>query len=120
MHDTGFIIPPKVYDFLKYIAMVILPSVAALILGLGIVLGWNGAPVVAGVVTLVDTFLGAVLGKSSSNYKRQAPDVFGDLVVTQDLEGVPTGLRMVGHNENPVFKDGGQVVLNVRREQPLG
>lgn len=117
--NTGFIINPKIYDFLKYVALVILPAVAALIIGLGITLNWHGATGVAGVITLVDTFLGAILGKSAANYKSQAPDVFGDLVVVQDPDGVPAGMKFVGAKENPILVDGSQVVLNVRREQNL-
>lgn len=119
MNDDGFTINPKIYDFLKYVALVILPATAALVLGLGVTLSWSAAPVVAGVITLVDTFLGAILGKSASNYKNQKPYIFGDLVVTQDAEGTPTGIRMVGHQEDPVFVDRSQIILNVRREQPL-
>ena len=99
--DTGFTIPPKFYDFLKYVALVVLPAVAALILGLGVTLSWGGATVTAGVITLVDTFLGAILGKSASNYKQQSPNVLGNLVVTQDPDGTPAGMRIDGTWENP-------------------
>jgi hypothetical protein len=116
--NTGFTINPKVYDFLKYVALVILPAAAALILGLGVTLKWDDATGVAGIIALVDTFLGAVLGKSASNYKKQAPDVLGDLVITQDYDGTPTGMKVVGQRENPIFQEGSQVVLNVKREYP--
>jgi hypothetical protein len=119
MDNTGFVINPKIYDFLKYVALVILPAAAALILGLGVLLNWSPATVAAGVVTLVDTFLGGILGKSASNYKQQAPNVFGDLIVAQDLDGQPAGIRIVGNKENPIFEDGGQVVLNVRTERQI-
>lgn len=119
MDDAGFVMPPKLYDFFKYIALVILPALAALILGLGLLIHWGGAPVVAGIVTLVDTFLGTILGKSATNFKNQASNVFGDLVISQDPDGVPTNMRIVGRQENPIFQEGGQVVLNVRREQHL-
>ncbi len=117
--DTGFTINPKIYDFLKYVALVILPAVAALVLGLGVTLHWSDATGVAGVITLVDTFLGAILGKSASNYKKQEPDVMGDLIVMQNPDGTPDGIRIVGTKENPVFVDKSQVILNVRREQTL-
>lgn len=119
MDNTGFTINPRVYDFLKYVALVILPATATLILGLGVLLPWDKAIVVAGVLALVDTFLGAILGKSASNYKNQSPNIFGDLIVMQDPDGVPAGMRIVGAKENPILQDGGQVVLNVRREQNL-
>lgn len=119
MDNTGFVIPPRLYDFLKYVAFVVLPAVATLIIGLGLTLQWSAATGVAGVVTLVDAFLGGILGKSASNYKNQEPDVFGDLVVMQDQTGAPSGIRIVGTKENPIFEDGGQVLLNVRREVHL-
>lgn len=117
--NTGFTINPKIYDFLKYVALVLLPAAAALVLALGLTLHWDDATVVAGTITIVDTFLGTILGKSAANYKNQSPDVFGDLVIMQDPDGVPAGMRLVGAKENPIFEEGSQVVLNVRREQNL-
>lgn len=116
---VGFTIPPRLYDFLKYVALVVLPAVAALVLGLGVTLNWPGATVTAGVLTLVDTFLGAILGRSASNYKQQGNMVFGDLVIQQGPDGSPVGMKLVGHHENVIFQDQSQVVLNVKREQSL-
>lgn len=117
--SVGFTIPPKLYDFLKYVALVILPAVGTLILGLGVILNWSAATGIAGVLALVDTFLGAILGKSASNFKQEQPLVFGEIVVKQDPDGAPNGMRLVGYHENFVFEDQSQVVLNVRREQKL-
>jgi hypothetical protein len=114
---TGFVIPPKVYDFLKWIALVILPLASALVITLGLVLHWEGSVVVAGVMTAIDTFLGGTLGKSASNYKQQGGEYFGDLVVKQDVDGTPIGLKVVGQQENPVFEDNSKVFLRVKREQ---
>lgn len=119
VNNAGFTIPPKLYDFLKYVALVILPAAAALILGLGVILNWAPATGVAGVIALVDTFLGAILGKSASNFRQQDPMVFGDLVIQQDVDGTPVGMKLVGHHETFVFEDQGQVLLNVKREQHL-
>lgn len=114
MDNTGFIINPKAYDFLRWIALVVLPALAALILTLGITVHWDGAQIVAGVVTAMDTFLGAILGKSSSNYKAQQN--VGDWVVLQNPQGVPVGMKIVGNKENQVFNEGDKVTLTVRRE----
>jgi len=120
MANDGFTIPPKLYDFLKYVALVILPAVAALVITLGTILHWDAATVTAGVVTAVDTFLGLILGKSATNFKQQDMNVFGDLIISQDRDGIPTGqMKLVGFQENPVFQDGAQVALNIRREQHL-
>lgn len=115
--NTNFTIPPKLYDFLKYVALVILPAAAALVLGLGVILNWSPATVTAGVITLVDTFLGAILGRSSTNFKQQDSVVFGDLVIQQDVDGTPIGMKFVGHHENFVFEDKSQVLLNVKAER---
>lgn len=113
MNNTGFTLPPKLYDFLKWIALIVLPAVAALVITVGSLVHWDGAVVTAGVVTAVDTFLGLLLGKGSSNYAQ----AFGDLIVQQDVDGTPMGLKVVGQQENPIFVDGGKVYLNVKREQ---
>lgn len=119
VNSIGFTIPPRLYDFLKYVALVILPAVTALILGLGVTLNWSPSTTIAGVLTLVDTFLGVILGKSASNFKLQEPIVFGEIVVKQDPDGTPNGMKLVGYHENFVFEDQSQVVLNVRRQQTL-
>jgi hypothetical protein len=119
MDDTGFTFPPKAYDFLKYVALVVLPAAATLILGIGLAIHWTAAAPTATIITLIDTFLGNLIGKSSSNFKAQNNDVFGELVVKQDPDGVPTGMRIVGYKENPILEEGKQVSLHVRREQEL-
>jgi hypothetical protein len=116
MDETGFTFPPKVYDFLKYLALVVLPAIAALILGLGVVLAWSGATPTAGIITLVDTFLGALLGRSSSNFKAQDPQAIGDLVFGTDPDGNAQISRLTVHQENPVFTAGSKVYLNVVRD----
>lgn len=117
MDNNGFALNPKVYDFIKWIALVVLPAVSAFVITLGLILQWSGAQVVAAVVTAFDTLLGTMLGKSATNYKVQ--NTLGDLVISQAPDGTATGMKVVGTVENPVFKDGGQVTLNVKREQKL-
>jgi hypothetical protein len=118
MGNTGFTINSNAYNFLKWIALTVLPALAALMITLGLTLNWAEAPSIAGIISAVDTFLGVLLGKSSSNYQKQNPDPLplGDLVVMQNKDGTPAGMRIVGTHENPVFEDGGKVSLDVRRE----
>lgn len=113
MTNTGFTLPPKLYDFLKWIALVVLPGAAVLVVTLGALLHWNSVEVTVGVLTAVDTFLGILLGKSSGNYTQ----AFGDLVVKQDVDGTPMGFKIVGTYDNPIFQDGAKAYLNVKREQ---
>jgi hypothetical protein len=114
--DTGFTIPPKLYDFLKWIALLVLPLAAALVITLGQLLHWDDSIVVAGVLTAVDTFLGGLLGKSASNYKSQEPNAVGDLVFGSDEDGVAYMKTVRVNQENPIFNEGARVYLKVVRE----
>ena len=58
----------KVYNILKYLSAPVLPALATLLLGIGEI--WN-IPImtpIAGTITLVATFLGTIVVKSSSDY----------------------------------------------------
>lgn len=60
----------KVYDILKWIALIVLPAVATLYASLAPV--WNlpyGEQIVS-TITAVDVFLGALLQISSAQYKK--------------------------------------------------
>lgn len=117
MDNNGFSLDPKIYDFVKWIALVVLPAISAFVITLGLILHWDGAQVVAAAVTAFDTLVGALLGKSATNYK--ANNTLGDLVMIQDPDGTVSGMKIVGTVDNPVFKDHGQVLLNVIRERKL-
>ena len=116
MNDTGFVIPPKLYDFLKFVSLVILPALAGLVLTVGGILHWGPSEVVAGVITAVDTFMGLVLGKSASNYKQAEPNAVGDLVFGTDEDGSTYAKQISVNREDPVFKAGSKVYLNVVRD----
>ena len=61
----------KVYDVLKWIAMVVLPAMGTLYFALAGIWNLPYAEQVVGTVTAVDTFLGVMLGVSSMHYKKQ-------------------------------------------------
>ena len=58
----------KVYDILKWIAQIFLPALGALYFGLAGIWGLPYAEQVVGTITVVDTFLGVLLGISSKQY----------------------------------------------------
>lgn len=60
----------KTYDILKDIALYVLPALATLILTLGGIWGFPYAEAIAGTITAIDTFLGAILKISSINYDK--------------------------------------------------
>ena len=60
----------KVYDILKFVAQILLPALGALYFGLSQLWGFPYAEEIVGTITLIDTFLGAILGISTHNYNR--------------------------------------------------
>ena len=58
----------KVYDILKWIAQLLLPAIATLYVALAEAWGLPLAKEVAGTISAVDVFLGAVLKVSSDRY----------------------------------------------------
>lgn len=60
----------KVYDVLKFIAMVVLPALGTLYFALSSIWGLPYGEQIVGTITAIDTFLGAILGISSATYKK--------------------------------------------------
>lgn len=60
----------KVYDVLKWIALVVLPALASLYIGLGQFWNIPYPEQISGTIMLVDAFLGAILGISSIQYAK--------------------------------------------------
>ena len=63
-------LPNKVYDVLKYVAIVGLPAIGALYAALAKIWGFPYGVEIVGTITAVDTFLGALLQISTYNYKK--------------------------------------------------
>lgn len=60
----------KTYDLLKWIAQYFLPAAGALYFGLAGIWGLPYGEQVVGTLVVVDTFLGALLGVSTSRYNK--------------------------------------------------
>ena len=61
----------KLYDMLKFVALVILPAVATLYTALANIWGLPYAEEIPLTITAIDTFLGSVLMISSKNYNNK-------------------------------------------------
>ena len=62
----------KIYNVLKWIAMIVLPALATLYLGLSNVWALPYGEEVSTTITLANTFLGTVLMISTSQYNKRA------------------------------------------------
>ena len=61
----------KVYNVLKWFAMIVLPAFATLYMGLANTWGLPYAEEIPATITLIDTFLGTVLMISTSQYNKR-------------------------------------------------
>ena len=59
------------YDFLKWVALVVLPASATLYFALSGIWGFPYGEQIVGTITAIDTFLGTLLGISSINYHKE-------------------------------------------------
>lgn len=60
----------KVYDILKWVAMIVLPAIATLYMAIANIWGFPYGEEVVGTITAVNTFLGAVVGISAAKYNK--------------------------------------------------
>ena len=61
----------ETYDVLKWIAQILLPAAATLYVAVSGIWGFPYAKEVAGTISAVDLFIGALLGISSMNYYKE-------------------------------------------------
>ena len=66
----------KVYDVLKYIALIVLPALGTLYFALAKIWGFPYAAEIVGTISAIDAFLGAILKISTDQYNKnnQPPD----------------------------------------------
>lgn len=60
----------KMYDYLKWITMIVLPALATAYVGLSAIWGFPYADEVAKTTTVICTLLGALLGISTAQYNK--------------------------------------------------
>lgn len=74
----------KTYDVLKFIAQILLPAFGALYFGLAEIWNLPYGEQVVGTITIVDTFLGALLGVSSNTYYKTGKDLSGTVAYDEE------------------------------------
>lgn len=66
----------KTYDLLKWIAMIVLPALGTLYFGLSKIWGLPFGEEIVGTITVIDTFLGAILGVSTNTYNKSIDQTY--------------------------------------------
>ena len=64
-------LPDRVYDVLKWVAIIVMPAISTFIVGLGGIWSIPYAGQLAATVTAIGVLLGALLGLSSVKYHSQ-------------------------------------------------
>lgn len=82
----------KVYDVLKWVTMIVLPSLATAYVGLAAIWGFPYADEVAKTTAVICTLLGALLGISSAQYYKDS-DYDEDNYWLDDDEPKGTGVE---------------------------
>lgn len=65
------ILTNKTYDVLKWVALILLPAMGALYFGLAGIWNFPYGKQIVGTITVIDTFLGAILGISTVQYNKK-------------------------------------------------
>ena len=61
----------KVYDVMKWIAMYLLPALGTLYFAIASIWGLPYGEQIVGTITAIDTFLGVILGISTTKYNKR-------------------------------------------------
>ena len=64
--DTSYLLPDRVYDVLKWAAMLGIPALSTLVQAVGTIWGFDIAEPVALTITAIGAFLGAIIGVSAA------------------------------------------------------
>lgn len=116
MNNPVPILPPRLYDFLKWVALVLLPALATLYIALAGLLHLPNANEVSGAIIAVDAFLGALLNLSNKAYN--SSEARFDGVVEVDHED--DKIRMSSEDvQAAVLQGKKEVTLRVVKKKPL-
>lgn len=61
----------KIYDVLKWVALIVLPAIATLYTALAGIWGLPFAEEIPATITAIDLFIGALLGVSTAQYNKE-------------------------------------------------
>lgn len=101
----------KLYDVLKFLALVLFPALGTAYFALAGIWGLPSAQEVVGTIVVVDTLLGTVLQISSSQYNKSDAKFDGVIGVTETADKLSYVLNL---NDDPVaLKDKDEVRLKV-------
>lgn len=109
----------NVYNFLKFMATLLLPALGALYFGLSEVWGFPFPDEINGTINTVVLFIGVLMGYSSKSYRSSDDRFDADILVTKDDSGRKI-LQIEATNEQLdalVHEDREAVVFRIKTEE---
>lgn len=103
------------YDWAKRLVQVILPASGSAYFALGNIWGFPATEEVVGSLAIVATFLGAVLGVSSSNYNAHGIKYDGDAVVVTDAGGMRTVMLEISGDPETMLENQDEMRFKIKR-----
>ena len=76
----------KLYDILKWVALILLPALGTLYFTLAGIWGFPYGEQIVGTITAIDTFLGVCLGISTINYNNEQSQLKQDEMENEEIE----------------------------------
>ena len=109
----NYFLSNKVYDVLKFLAQIGLPALGTLYFALAGIWGLPAAEQVVGTIVAIDTFLGVLLGISTSAYDKSDAKFDGTMEVGETPEG--KSIFSLNLNEDPeILENKEQIVFKVK------
>jgi hypothetical protein len=110
---TYFVLGNRPYTVIKWLVQIFLPAFSGAYFALGRLWGWENVDLIVGTMAIITTFLGAVLGISSSQYNKMLNGkVVGEILVPMnDFDRVRMSLDLSPEE----LKNRNRVVFNIKQ-----
>lgn len=115
--EPTFVVSNKVYDLLRFVAVIVLPGLGTAYFGLAGLLGLPAAEQVVGTITITDTFLGFVVSRLRSSYKKSDARFDGAITVEPNHEEGTTDLNVSIDRQAVIDKD--EVLVKIKKPSGL-
>ena len=105
----------KLYDILKFCALILFPAFATLYFTLSGIWDLPNPEGVVGTIVAIDTFLGVILGISTNSYNKSDARYDGDVTI---VEGEDDTTLTLGVDDPPSILNKKELVFKVLSERP--
>lgn len=102
---SGFTLPPKLYNFIKYLVLIVLPALTTLWIGIANAWNLDYMTNVATTMTLITAFLGTLVGVSSRNYNNDNSRFVGETFLAPTDEGWKRVFNITADQIDPSKKE---------------